>query len=178
MARYHSGPVAGVRLNYRVDAFLLHLIQENTQKQSAEILNFFHELSKQICTIGAEKRTGSGIRKNITDYFPGTSIPFHLCIRGYPRQEYNRTTRMYEGEHHMHCEVEVGFPSQKLYIKEQALDEIAIAIMEKALMDGEEVKMAPFPRPPINSPKMYKNLMDSFAGRPVEEPVKKEKKKK
>jgi hypothetical protein len=161
----YGDPIKEVKLSYRIDAFLLHLVQENSKKTSAEILNFFHELSKQVSQIGAEKRTGRGIRKKITDYFPGTSIPFHLDVKGYPRQDYDGSTRKYSEEYHMHCEVEIGFPDEKMYIKEQALDEIAVAIMEKALMDGEEVQMAPFIRPEIKSPKMYKKLMDSFAGR-------------
>ena len=43
-----SLPRLKTKLNYRFDAFLLHLVQEATKRPSAEILNFFNELGKQV----------------------------------------------------------------------------------------------------------------------------------
>jgi hypothetical protein len=168
-------PILRVKLNYKFDAFLLHLVQELTKRPSAEILNFFNELSKQVCEIGAENRTGRGIRKNISDYFPGTSIPFHMQVKGYPRHDYDSEKKEYISPEYMSCHVEVGFPERKMYIKSQKLDDIAVALMEKALLGGDEVNIAPFIRPEIRTPKMYKSLMDAYTGRPAPE-SKKEKK--
>lgn len=164
--------------SYTFDAYLLYLIQDVTKKPTAEILNFFNELGKAVSEIGTEKRTGQGIRKEITDFYPGSSIPFHMLVKGHKRnQNWNNQTRSYEGiSEFMMCYVEIGFPDKALHIKAQDLDEIAVAIMEKALMDGEEVEMAPFVKPEFRSPKMYKDLMGSFAGRPVEEKPKRRKK--
>lgn len=161
--------------SYTFDAFLLYLIQDVTKRPTAEILNFFNELGKAVSEIGTEKRTGSGIRKDITDYFPGTSIPFHMLVKGHKRnQNWNNQTKMYEGiSEFMMCYVEIGFPDKAMHIKAQDLDEIAVAIMEKALMDGEEVNMPLFVKPEFKSPKMYKSLMDSFAGRPESETTRK-----
>jgi len=171
-------PIMKVKLNYRFDAYLLHLIQETTKKQSAEILNFFNELSKRVCEIGAEKRTGQGIRKNIKEYYPGTSIPFHMLAVGHPSsRRWDPITKGYVvQEEVMSCSVEIGFPEQKEYIKSQDLDDIAIALMEQALMDGEEIQRPPFIKPEIHTPRMYKDLMDAFAGRPVEEKEEKQRK--
>jgi hypothetical protein len=168
-------PVA-VKMNYKFDAFLLYLIQQQSNKPSAEIMNFFHELCKQVCAIGVDKRTGRGIRKNITDYYPGTSVPFNLLVKGRIRGRYDHKTQQHIDGQDMACDVEVGFPTQKVYVKEQALDEIAVAIMEQALMDGEEITRPPFVRPDIKTPPMYRDLMDSFAGR--EPQPKKERRKK
>lgn len=176
MARFYKGPIKDTKLTYRFDSFLLHVVQEASQKSSAEIMNFFHELAKQVCVIGTENRTGGGIRKKVIEYFPGTSIPFQLLAKGYPRQDYDHATRSYGEHYHMACDVEIGFPEKMTFIKEQMLDEIAVSIMEKALMDGEEIQMPPFPRPEIKPSKMYKDLLDSFAGREPAPPKKRGKK--
>jgi hypothetical protein len=170
-----------VKLSFRFDAFLLRVIQDVTKRPSAEILNFFNELGKQVANIGTEQRKGSGIRKNITDYFPNTSIPFRLIVKGDPRgpyRKYDLNKKAYTDEEipaHMNCEVEVGFPFEGMGIETQKLDDIAVQLMEQALLGGEEVAMPPFARPEIRTPKMYKPLMDAFAGR---EPAKSKKRKK
>lgn len=158
-----DGPALRTKQSYRFDAYLLALIQEVTKRPSADILNFFNELAKQVCDIGSENRTGNGIRKNITNYFPGTSIPFHMLVKGNKQyQAWNNKTREYEGDQILMCYVEIGFPDKALHIKAQDLDDIAVALMEKALLGGEEVNMPPFIKPEIKTPKMYKELMDAF----------------
>ncbi len=162
-----------IKLNYRFDSFLMYLIQDITKRPSIEIINFFHELATQVATLGQEKRTGHGIHKKIDDYFPGTSIPFHMELEGRPRQHYNTNTRRYEDLNMFQCAVNVGFPERSTYIDDKVFEEIGDFLMEKALL-GVEVPAdspanQPFVRPEVRSPKMYKALMDSFAGRPVEE---------
>lgn len=162
--------------SYRFDAFLMHLIQDVTKKPSAEILNFFYELAGQVIDIGIEKRTGRGFDKKIVDYFPGTSIPFYMRIKGHERQPYNYTTRQYEGDVTFSSKVELTFPAESSFMNEQQLADIAVGLMERALLGGEEVVVAAFAKPEIKSPKMYQKLMSAFVGRP--EPEKKSRKKK
>lgn len=168
-----------IKLSYRFDSFLMYLIQEVTKRPSAEILNFFHELSTEVARIGYEKRTGTGIKKKIDDYFPGSSIPFHMELEGTPRSEgnWNQTTRQYENQKTtFRCEVHVGFPDRTTYMNQEALDEMATYLMERALLGVDLPEVKPFERPEVSSPKIYKKLMDSFAGRP-EEPKKPRKSK-
>ena len=161
-----------IKLKYRLDSFLMYLIQDVTKRPSIEIINFFHELSNQIAELGQEKRTGNGIHKKIDDYFPGTSIPFHLELKGHPNREYNYQTRKYADAEKFVCKVEIGFPDRSTYIDDKVFEEIGDFLMEKALL-GVEVPAdspanQPFVRPETRSPKMYKKLMDLYAGRPEE----------
>jgi hypothetical protein len=166
-----------IEASYRFDAFLMHLVQDTTKRSSADILNFFHELGRQVSEMGFIKNKGRGIRKEMHDYFPGTSIPFHMLVKGhksYGRWDYS-TNKQIKADSYW-CSVEVGFPSQITSIKEEELQNISVGLMEKALLDGGEVVVAPFVRPEIKTPKMYIALMNAFAGRP--EPEKKRRKKK
>lgn len=164
-------PPLPTRLHYKFDSFLLYLIQENTKRSSAEVLNFFNELGKQVADIGSENRTGKGIRKNITNYFPGTAIPFNMTVKGYKRNlHWNPQTRRYEevGEV-LSCNIEVGFPDKKMSVKTQDLDSIAVSLMEKALLGGEDPNIPPFAKPEIKTPKMYKALMEAFTKGKIDE---------
>jgi len=158
----------------------MYLIQDVTKRPSIEIINFFHELSTQVAEIGQKNRTGHGIHKKIDDYFPGTSIPFFLELKGRPNRRYNRQSGKYDEAEVFACDVQVSFPDRPTYIKEDVFEEIGDFLMEKALL-GVEVPAdspanQPFTRPETSSPKMYKDLMDLYAGRPVAE--KKTRKKK
>ncbi len=162
------------KLYYQFDAHLLYLVQEVSKRPSAEILNFFNELGKQVCDIGIENRTGRSIRKNLVEYFPGTSIPFRMLVKGYKSRQYRQHppgggAYAAEDEEFMSCYIEVGFPDKKLHVKSQDLDDIAVQLMERALLGGDEVKMAPFIRPEIKTPRMYKALMKAFSGRPEDD---------
>lgn len=176
-------PDLRIKSTYKLDQFLMYLIQDVTKKPSAEILNFFYELATQVSQLGFKAKKGyGGIDKQIDDYFPGTSIPFHIRIKGHQghnNTEWDPVSRTYKqidnGYTHS-AYVEVGFPERNTYIKEDLLSEAAVAIMEKHLLGGDGLDLAPFERPEQSAGRMYKKLMDSFAGRP-EEPKKPRKRK-
>ncbi len=171
-----------IKAHYRFDQFLLHLVQDVTKKPTADVLNFFYELTQQICQISMEKRKGSGVRKVFHDYFPGTSIPFHMLIVGhtnYDRGQWNPHTRVYEhpDKRVFSCDVEIGFPASRTYMDAKKLEDMQSAIMEQQLLGAEVVPLAPFDKPPIKNPKMFKKFMDEVLGRPVEDKPKKPRKK-
>jgi hypothetical protein len=163
----------------------MFLVQEVTKRPAAEVLNFFYELAGQVAEVGAREKMkskrGRGIRKELTDYFPGTAIPFYMFVEGRPTSSgsWNPATKLYEsdGEKFV-CTAEVGFPEGRTYIKEDELKLIAEAIMEKALLDApmEGIQVPEFKKPQLSTPKMYKKMMDSFMGREPE-PKKSRKKK-
>lgn len=168
-----------VKIKYHLDQFLMYLIQDVTKRPSIEIINFFHELSTQVAELGQLKKTGYGIHKKIDDYFPGTSIPFHMELEGRPNREYDYKTSQYKDGEKFMCTVNIGFPNRSTYIDDKVFEEIGDFLMEKALL-GVEVPAdspanQPFVRPDVKSPKMYKDLMDLYAGRPVIEKTKKRK---
>jgi hypothetical protein len=187
-----------VKLSCRFDQYLMHLIQETTKRPSAEILAFFYELVSQVADLGAKdkmsgnpntrtnKRSRGGIRKNIVDYFPGTSIPFHMLVKGWKHNSHEWVpdpvkgggTYVSKGTVYQ-CNAEVGFPESRTYIKEEDLKAISEALMERALLDApmDGINVPEFTKPEIQSPKMFKELMDAFAGREPE-PKKSRKKKK
>ena len=158
-----------ISISYELNPFLIHLVQEVTKRPSAEILNFFHELVGQVCDIGLNKKKSSSrsIRKNITDYFPGTSIPFHILVRGHFSNRWDPTRQIYLDEKQFSCNAQVGFPEERTYVKEEDLKEIAVGLMEKTLLGGEDVTVKDFDKPVINTPKMFKELMDMYSGRPA-----------
>lgn len=172
-----------IKSDYRFDQFLMYLIQDVTKKSSAEILNFFYELATQVSQIGFKaKKKHSGIDKRIDDYFPGTSIPFHMRIKGHKGHNNNvwdPITRSYiQGPtNYSHSAyIEIRFPERNSFIDEAKLNEAAVAIMEQHLLGGDGADIPPFERPPQSAGKMYKALMDSFTGRPT--PEKKPRKRK
>lgn len=169
-----------IKLTYRFDQFLMYLIQDVTKRPTIEIINFFHELSNQVAELGQLKRTGNGIHKKIDDYFPGTAIPFHLELEGRPNRKYNYQTRTYDSAESFMCSVNIGFPDRSTYIDDKVFEEIGDFLMEKALLGvdvpADSPANQPFVRPETRSPKMYKDIMDLYAGRPVEEKKKRKKK--
>lgn len=158
--------------HYVFDQFLLYLIQDVTKKPSVEILTFFYELAREVVNMGIEGRKDdhSGIYKKIDNFFPGTSIPFHMLVDG----------RVYSGwgtnEDRFECSVEIGFPDRGNYMDEKELKKIEEALMEHTLLGGVGVIIPNFTKPEIKVPKMYKSLMAKVIGYPIEE--KKSKKKK
>jgi hypothetical protein len=177
-------PQLPIKLTYRFDSFLMYLVQDITKRPTIEIINFFHELSTQVAEIGQKNRTGRGIHKKIDDYFPGTSIPFYLELKGHPNHHrtWDPVTRTYKDAERetFNCHVQVSFPDRPTYMDSKIFEEIGDFLMEKALL-GVEVPAdspanAPFVRPETSSPKMYKDLMDLYAGRPVEDKPKRKKK--
>jgi len=167
-----------VKVEYYFDQYLMHLLQEITKRPSVEIIAFFYELGSQVADIGAKEKLKSkgysrGMNKHIVDYFPGTSVPFSMKVKGYRRHDnsYDRATNKWidKGEAYM-CTAEVGFPEGRTYISEQELKDISTALMERALLDAplDGVKVPDFKKPVIRSPKMFKKLMDAFAGREPE----------
>lgn len=170
--------VSKIKYHYRFDAFLMYLVQDVTKRPSAEILNFFNELTVQVAEIGFKnkKEHQRSIHKKIDDYFPGTSIPFHLELKGLTIRPHVDWTTKAERPGYLQAEVSIGFPDRATYIKEDVLKEIEVALMEKALLGGEDINIPPFEKPPQSSGKMFKQLMDSFAGREPE-PKKPRKKK-
>lgn len=173
-----------LRVNHHFDQFLMHLIQEVTKRPAVEILNFFYELAGQISRVGIEKKKGKGgISKEIVDYFPGTSIPFLMTVKGgQKRAKYvwdatSRQNVQVDSEAH-ECVATVGFPSVSSFIAEEKLQEISTALMERALLDAplEGIDVPVFVKPEIRSSKMYIDLMNTFAGRPQRERKRRKKK--
>ncbi len=121
--------------------------------------------------IGLQKKDSGGIDKRIDDYFPDTSVPFHMRAKGYNlRGNWNPTTRRYDEDNtYYYCSVEVSFPQQLTPMPEKVLEEMTVKLMESSLGFGEAIDSKPFERPPIKTPKALKDIIDAFAGRPVKE---------
>ena len=156
----------------------MYHIQEITKKPSVDILSFFYELSREVCTIGIKKRKNSygSIYKKIDDFFPGTSVPFNICVRGNPTGGRYYSNWHGSGTNHSDsdtqnftCSVDIGFPDRATYMEESKLKDIETALVEQALLGGAGVHIADFVKPEIKASKMFKDLMDTVAGRPVEE---------
>lgn len=152
--------ITKIKYHYRFDAFLMYLIQDVTKRPSAEILNFFNELSTQVAEIGVDKMHEGqrAIDKKIDDYFPGTSIPIHMRVTGYRNRR--------QEEQPVSCEVTVSFPTRTAPIPEKDLQLAATMLMEHHLLGGEMPDVLPFTRPDIKSQRMFKDLMNTFMGRP------------
>ena len=157
-----------IKYRFNFDSFLMYLIQDVTKRPSAEILNFFNELVVQVAEMGFNNKKGRGIDKRIDDYFPDTAIPFHVRVKGRKSYGGNHWRTGEEVQEHYYAYAEVGFPQCATYIKEDLLKDIQVALMEKALLGGDDIDIKPFEKPPIRSSKMYKSLMDAFAGREPE----------
>jgi len=173
-----------IRVSHHFDQFLMHLIQEVTKRPTVEILSFFYELAGQVARVGLEKKKhGGGIAKEIVDYFPDTSIPFLMTVKGGHKRAkhvWNPVTRQndqVDGEAH-ECTAEVGFPEGRSFIAEDKLKEISEALMERALLDAplDGIEVPAFVKPEIRSSKMYVDLMNTFAGRPPRERKRRKKK--
>lgn len=161
-----------IKMSYNFDAFLMYLVQDVTKKPSAEILNFFYELANAVASMGFKaKKDNGGIDKRIDDCFPGSSIPFHMRIKG-RRRTWDYVNGKYQTfDNPIYAAiVEVGFPTQNIHMDSKKLEDAATAIMEHHLLGGDVVaEVAPFDKPEPRSGRMYKKLMDEFAGRPTAE---------
>jgi hypothetical protein len=173
-----------VEVSYHLDQYLMHLIQEVTKRPTVEIIAFFYELASQIADIGAQAAIANGnraMRKEIVDYFPNTSIPFRMMVKGHKIIRYRRDKKGHHTDDHydvFDCDMELGFPENKTWMKEEDLKRISEALMERALLDApiDHIVLPDFEKPVIRSPKMFKALMNTFLGREPE-PKKSRKKK-
>jgi|GEM_PF-4755594 len=158
------------KMRFSLNRFLMYTIQDVTKKPSVEILAFFHDLSRSIANIGLEKNKGKGIRKDLEDFFPGTSIPFKMLIKGWKswyRGTWNPHTRQHEGEQKdiFEVSVEIGFPDNTLGIPEAQLKNISEALAERELLGGDGIVLPPFEKPETKTPKMYVKMMEEICGK-------------
>jgi hypothetical protein len=161
---------------YYFDKWLMYLIQETTKMSTADIMAFFSDLSAAVINLGVQKaakknstyRPVAGMRKDIRDFFPGTSIPFKMLIKGH-----SYTQRFYSGngphvtnvENNVYykCEVEVGFPESREYLTEEYMKNLTEAMLEHSLLGGTPVSLPAFEKPKSKTPKLYVKLMQSVA---------------
>lgn len=146
-----------VTANFSTDAFLMYLIQHTTKNPTDEILGFFHDFGIKVLEIGVENMTGSSIRKDIRDFYPGTVIPFKMLVTGHKSHgTWNPSTKSYDyNEKSFNGRIEVCFPSETTYVDNTQLMDM---IMEKALLGG--TTMPDFEKPEARTPKMYKKLIE------------------
>ena len=130
----------------------MYLIQETTKQPTEEILGFFYDLGMRVGELGIEKMEGRGIRKDIRDDYPGTSIPFKLMVKGRRTKRWTPTgwspTEEFSGD------IEVTFPDKSRGVDQKALMD---KIVERTLLDGESLPN--FPKPKSRTPKMYAELI-------------------
>lgn len=143
---------------FKADAYLMYLLQTSTGLPTAKLLGFFSDLGKQVAKVGwdfMDKKNTRGMRKEIHDFFPGTSIPFMLFVKGYRWRSSEPATKYT-------ADIIVGFPEKATFVKQQELDTI---IMENLLLGGCD--MAPFERPEPKTPKLYKELMKEIRNKRI-----------
>jgi hypothetical protein len=170
-----SKEILPLKMYYRFDNYLMYLIQDVTKKDTVDIIAFFSDLSKAVSTIGQEKKTGGGIRKEILDFFPGTSIPFRMMVKGsisrfvrnwdpVSKRFINEETKTFS------CTVEVGFPEETLYMSEEKVERITEALLERELLGGGDIQLPAFDRPSPSTPKMYQKMMEDICGKAPPKP--------
>lgn len=147
------------------DSWLMYLIQNVTGQKTDEILGFFYDFGREVGRLGVEDMANtraSSIRKDIRDFYPGTSIPFKLLVESsqyYGR--YNANTGAYErsGEDpdvELHrISVRVTFPESVQYFDTAKILDV---IMEKQLLGGSSLPDFEAPKP--RTPKLYKELIE------------------
>ena len=167
-----------IKSNYKFDKFLMYLIQDVTKRTSADIVNFFYELSNEVTKIGIEKRTGRGIHKKISDFFPKTNIPFLLVVRGDVVHYWGRPDKAEEGFEIFGCSIEVGFPNSVTHIDQDKLCNLSTEIMESEVLGGCDPTIPPFDKPVIRTPPIYRKLMTEYTGEVHKAPPKPKKSKK
>jgi hypothetical protein len=136
--------------DFKIDEYFAYHVQSATGLSTVKILNFFHDLANRVAEMGIEqiKKAGNrGMRKDIRDVFPGTSIPFRLLVKGIYYK--------YAGKDVEHLDIEVTFPSKSTFVKS---DKLSDSLIEEVLLDGS-VALPPFDKPKSRTPKMYANLM-------------------
>jgi len=156
-------PPLECKANFSADKFLMFLIQDVTRLPTSDILGFFADLSKAVAEEGVhymfEKGTHS-MRKEIFDFFPGTSIPYSIKVEGSKGYRYRRHDEPNPNVREAHYDTKVGFPSQTSYIDQSELVNI---IVEKTLLGACE--MPNFEKPDTRCPKMYRDLMAEIKNR-------------
>lgn len=130
------------------DDALMYLIQDVTKLSTEEILGFFYDLGCKFAAIGFEAmedlRTQS-MRKEIIDYFPNTSIPFRMLVKG-NKERYAKTQR---------ASIEISFPKKFNQIDTKKLIE---QVLEVSLL-GAAPTLPPFPKPKTKTPRLYKDII-------------------
>lgn len=145
---------------FKADKFLMYLIQDITKLSTSDILGFFADLSKEIAEEGVHYMYEQGTRsmiKKISDFFPGTSIPYHIEISG--------SNYAHKGESNVPVReasyiVNVCFPTEMHPVDQVKLSDI---IMEKAILGGSD--LPEFAKPDTKCPKMYRDLMKEVQSR-------------
>lgn len=159
--------------SFITDNFLMYLIQDVTKLPTSDILGFFADLAKAVAEEGVHfmyEQGTSTMRKEIFDFFPGTSIPFSLLVEGSKYRAvwwYNPTTSKYEERIDLdpivrkgtYCAT-AGFPDHTSNVDQTKLADI---IMEKAILGACD--MPPFEKPDPRCPKMYRDLMKEIRSR-------------
>lgn len=168
------------RITYRFDKYLMYLIQDVTKKPSAEILNFFYELSRALSeeSIKKVKNHQRYLKRTATDYFPDSSVPFHVLVKGDIPYHIQRGHKWENNNDVWDFTVEVGFPDETSPMPEDELQRVNIELMENALFDaGHHVEAPKFMKPEFKSSESLRKLMNSFMGRgEVKKPRKSRKK--
>lgn len=132
-------------IGFRPDQGLMYLIQQTTKQSSDEILGFFFDFGRQVLKVGLENMTGSTIRKDIRDIYPGTAIPFKILVEGGNRYWQNNEA---------HGTIYISFPDNPEYIDSQKIIEF---VMERELLG--QVSMPEFEQPSSRTPKLYKDFI-------------------
>lgn len=139
--------------SFQPDQGLMYLIQQITNKPSAEILGFYYDLGKQIFEIGLKnmKTNQREIRKVVEDMYPGTAVPFKMLVKA--RRGYK--------ENHAHGSVEITFPDNAVYMNREEIEAMMTDLMENSLL-GAEHQFPAFTSPPPVAGKMYKKLIEEI----------------
>lgn len=148
--------VKEIKLSFSADGSLMYLIQQTTKQPTEEILGFFYDLGVKVAEIGVDNMEGRGIRKDIRDVYPNSSVPFKLLVKGQMRHNFwDPNVKGYVNRRHFSGHIEVTFPDQSRMVDQKALME---KIFEKNLLGGESLPN--FPQPQVKTPKMYKDLIE------------------
>lgn len=149
-------PELDLTVRFNTDEFLMYLIQDVTKLPTSDILGFFADLGKNVGDEGVHfmyENGTSSMRKEIFDFFPGTSVPFSLNVEG-SKHSYYRQDNTPSDKRKGYYYIKVGFPRSSCSIDEVELSNI---IMEKAILGACD--MPNFEKPDPKCPKMYKDLM-------------------
>ena len=129
--------------SFQADENLLYLIQVTSGQSAADILSYFHSIANEVA-IGAQATKADRISRRLTAFYPDTSIPICIGVRGGWR-EHNRVW------------ITIGFPPKKNKLYGD-LAEVTSKIMEARLLGGEEPTVDPFKRPAFRFPSGTKKL--------------------
>jgi hypothetical protein len=137
-----------INSSFTSDDALMYLIQDVTKLSTEEILGFFYDLGCKFAALGFEAMEDlgtTGMRKEVVDYFPNTSIPFRMLVKGKKR---TMATTQY-------AHIEISFPKKSNQIDTKNLIE---QILEINLL-GAQPTLPPFPKPKTKIPRLYKDII-------------------